>query len=214
MSQEMNKLLDVLGSESIEPSESQTEEKEYLNWTHSKLIGEAWEKINSELKEKGNTSELLTLRRDYSKKLLEYWLNKGRLYMSEEGSSSEVWKNIDGGDIKIIVGEDYNDEDTKIVIIERRTPLEHDEVTLSVVVTPYSDGGYCFELEEYMRPPKIRSEIKTDPDEFEDLIYEVIFRGNKISTFSRQKIYEDKNNERPYIKRYETIDCSIFGVDL
>lgn len=212
MSQELEGFMEAWGKGLAVVEE---ESGEYLNGPHSKLLKEAWEELNGELQENGNTPKFLELRAKHSKRLVNYWLNKAKRYVQNwPDGKLDLWREVDGEDLRIIPAEDYDDEDLKIITIERRTPLEHDEVTLSVAVEYEGDGDYSLTLDEFLRPPQIKSEIKGDPEELENLHYDIIFRKNGISTFKRLEVIEDPSNERGYIKKTETIDCSIFGVEI
>lgn len=191
------------------------ESTEYLNWPHSRLINEAWEELNAELQGNGNTPEFSKLWAKHSKRLVTYWLNKARRYVETwQDGKLDLWREVDGEDLRIIPAVDYDDEDFKIMTIERRTTLEHDTVTVSVKVMRGPDGGYSLTLDEFLRPPQIVSEIRLDPEEIENLHYDVIFRKNGISTFQRLQYFEDPENQRPNIKKTEFIDCSALGVKI
>lgn len=212
MTQEISGAIEAWGKglATVEEEES----AEYLDGPHSRLLDEAWEELNSELQENGNTPRFLELRARHSKRLVNYWLNKAKRYVETwPDGKLDLWRKVDGEDLRIIPVEDYDDADLKIIHIERRTPLEHDEVTLSVTVEYEGNGDYSLILDEFLRPPQIKSEIKAEPEELENLHYNVIFRKNGISTFERLEVFEDSENERGYIKKIESIDCSIFGVE-
>lgn len=213
MSQEISGVIEAWGKGLVPFVEE--ESTEYLNWPHSRLINEAWEELNAELQGNGNTSEFSKLWAKHSKRLVTYWLNKARRYVETwQDGKLDLWREVDGEDLRIIPAVDYDDEDFKIITIERRNPLEHDTVTVSVKVVRGSDGGYSLILDEFMRPPQIVSEIRLDPEEMENLHYDVIFRKNGISTFQKLQYFENPENQRPLVKKTEFIDCSGLGVKI
>lgn len=180
--------------------------------SHSILLAESFDNLYHELNTNGNTARFLELRKRYSARLIDFWQQKKRTYeaASQDAKETEPFKGdvLTIGDEKltVIMLGVYESEDEAVLHIERETPTEKDVVTIA--------ASLDFGLDEFLRPPKIKSEIRSDPSEPHDLEYEVVFRNGLISTFSRLRAIEDPNHKKPYIKVHESIDCSIFGVEL
>lgn len=190
---------------------SEKEIGEILAKPHATLLAEAFEALAGELDTGGNTDEFLRLRQERGQKLIAYWQGKRREYQEalEAGIISERGKELVTGDERLVVMQlgVYERDDEEVLHIERRTKTEKDEIS----ITASSSLG----IDEFLSPPRISSEISTDPEEPADILYKVTFRRGRISTFERTIIHEDKENfARPYIKDTRVIDCSIFGVEI
>lgn len=176
---------------------------------HAELLAKAFQALTQELDTNGNTERFAQIRQRYSRKLIAFWAMKRSAYMRarEEGLIREG-EVLQTGDERLTIqkiGEMDRDDDMSLLIV-RETPLEKDDVS----VTINGERG----IDYFLRPPHIKSEIRTESTDAPNLIYEVSFHNKFISTFSRLVVHEDPENQRPYIKDMREIDCSIFGIDL
>ena len=69
MTQEIPGAIEAWGKGLVTVEEE--ESVEYLNWPHSRLLGEAWMELNTELQENGNTPYFLELRAKHSKRIIK-----------------------------------------------------------------------------------------------------------------------------------------------
>ncbi len=189
--------LDLLGNFDL----SDEEKRALAETSHSALLAETFKALTDELDAHGNTDQFAKLRTDHARKLILYWKNKVAIY--KQALSEKVitpGATLIRGEENLVISQ-YNNDDV-ILMISRKTSLEEDEVRISV-----SSRG---EISQYVDPPTIKSKIKTDPDEVYDMSYKVTFAtdrylpGNSfmISSFEREKVYEDPEHQRPWV--YDT----------
>ena len=177
--------------------------------SHSALLEQAFHDLTGELDENGNTEVFGELREKYGRKLITFWQQKRILFEKavKESRTKAGEEFVNGSERLLVIELGVYERDDEIVLqINRKTDTEEDEVSITVS----TERG----LDEFLRPPTIKSKIRTEPTEAPDIYYEVVFRNGKISTFERLIYREDQDHIRPYIKDVRIIDCSIFGVEV
>lgn len=172
---------------------------EYRELPHHVLLEWAWEELDIELRQEGASPNFLHLRNQYSERILNWWKDRLRIFVRAGGKIGQTVdlpiEKVFGPElVTVSVAEAYEDEDTKVLLVDRRTPLEKDEVIIAA-----SHEG----VDEYIRPPKIKSQVSSEPDGAYNLVYEVTFSGKgKISRFERVQYLPGS------VRKQELIDCS------
>ncbi|OGH10473.1 MAG: hypothetical protein A2857_02140 [Candidatus Levybacteria bacterium RIFCSPHIGHO2_01_FULL_36_15] len=188
---------------------SEQERQKLAEIPHKVLLEEYFNALTGELDTKGNTPRFQLLRQEYARKMLVYWQVKWLKYQQaqKEGIVRESQELVSADEkLSTLYLEPYESDDQRVLLINRKTETERDEVS----ITASLDSG----IDEFFRPPTIKSDIKSDPDEPSDIHYKVVFRRGKISTFERTRLLFDNTGKNHYIKDTRVIDCSTFGVEL
>ena len=92
------------------------------------------------------------------------------------------------------------------MLITRKIPHETDEVRFVVD----EESGI---VDEFLFPPKITTKLELETGGIDEMHFEVVFRKNRISTFTRTVVRINPEG-LPYVKDTRQIDCSIFGVEV
>lgn len=185
---------------------SKQEAEKLAEKPHSELLAEAFDVLCHELEANGNISRFHQLREEYARKLITYWQSKRDAFEKAKEDGKLQNGELVCGDEHLLVESlgVYGSDDEAVLHIRRKTEKEEDEVYITVS----RDTG----LDEFLSPPKIKSEIRTDPQEAPDIFYEVIFRKGRISTFKRTIFRVDSEHYYPAPTDTRVIDCSMFGL--
>lgn len=173
------------------------------------LLEEAWNTIKTELETNHSTQTLINLRKAYGDKLRAWWASKRTIFLEKVNDSGgeRDGKTVKLGDeeITLVQAGDYYREDEMVLNIYHKTPMSDSEMSVRIS----EDTG----VDTFLNPPKITSKVKDEPGGDWLTYWEVVFRGNAVSTITRTRVHDHPDNQLPYVKHTEIIDASIFGVD-
>lgn len=174
---------------------SEEEERKIGETPHRVLLERAFGDLVKEVDGNGNSARLELLRREHAKVLISYWKRQYLIYgATGQGKKGERL------DVSFVTG--ISDE--RILLMNRQTPTERDEVRIAINIRGEVDEVY---------PPTISSEVKTDSDEPSyDVRYKVTFGigrqrflkdgSLRIDEFMRERVHEDPEHQRSVV--YDT----------
>lgn len=175
------------------------------------LLEEAFSALKAELEADSSTQEFINLRVRYGEQLRAWWQSRREIFLQSQKEGKlfydifKNWTKIGEEEISVQQTGVYEREDEQVLVITQRTPLEENEIT----VTVSEKTG----LDIFLYPPKISGKARNEPDGDWNTYWELVFRGPAISTITKVTLHDNPDYELPYVKKIETIDASHFGVD-